>query len=98
PRAPPRRPRLLGVCALLPARLALGAHPVALAAAENRQLLEVGGLEQHVLRRLPHLRLGAPHHARDRYRTLPVGDHEVLRRELTGRAVEGLERLARTGA
>ena len=92
------RARELGVDALLPARLALGAHAVALTAAQHRQRLEVRRLQQDPRRLAADLGVRAAHDAADRDRPLRIRDHEVVGVELAGRAVERLERLARLDA
>ena len=63
--------------------------------AANRAGVEPGGLEQHVVRTARDLRLLATHHAGQRHRTLPVGDHQVVGRECAVDAVEGAQCLAR---
>ena len=73
-----RRPGELRVDALLPARLTLGAHALALAAAQNGQRLEVGRLEHDARRCVRDLGVAAAHDAADRDRLLGVRDHEVI--------------------
>ena len=84
----------LGCDALLPARLGLGAHVEALAAAKHAELLEVRGLEQDALRLRRDLALLAAHDPGDRDGPLSVGDDELLARQRPLGPVERADRLA----
>ena len=73
---------------LLPAVRAFGAETQALRRAEGRVGVEVRSLEQDVGGVLADLRLLAAHDPGERDRPLSVGDHQVVRLELTFDAVE----------
>jgi hypothetical protein len=90
--------RQLGRHPLLPARLRLRAHPQPLAAQEDAELLEIGGLEQHRFGLGRDLGFLAAHDPGHGHRTLGIRDHEVLGRQLPRGAVEGADRLTRPGA
>ena len=85
----------LGVDALLPAGRRLRAEPQPAGAAQDRQRIEVRGLEQDVRRLGGDLAVRSAHDPRDRDRALGVGDHQVGRLELPQRAVERGQLLAR---
>ena len=89
-----RLDRLLGLELLLEAQRRLALEPE-----RPRGVVDVGavprrGLHQHARGRVGHLRAGAAHHAGDRGRSVGVVDHEHLRVERAGLAVERLDLLA----
>ena len=69
--------------------------PGARSVAQDPERLEVRGLEQHLGRRVRDLGLLAAHDRGERDRALGVGDHQVVRLERDGRAVERPQLLAR---
>jgi hypothetical protein len=77
-RGKPRRVlREVGVYALFPPVGTVGPQAQPLRRLEDRDRLEVRGLEQDIVRLLRDLRLLAAHDPGDRDRALAVGDHEV---------------------
>ncbi len=74
------------------ARLAVETEPARRLAHARR--MEVGALEEHVLRPGVDLALGAAHHAGERHRASAIGDHEVRGLERPLLPVEGEQPLA----
>ena len=83
------------VCSAREAVRGVGVHCEVARGAANRGGVEPSGLEQHVTRPARDLGLLAAHHAGQSHRTLPIGNHQVIRGELSVDAVEGAQALAR---